>query len=79
MKSVTVHQAKTHLSQLLREVEAGETIVVARGSTPVARLVPYEHGTRRFDGVPGLLVRMDRTFDDPLDDFGPYMVALDPE
>jgi len=75
MKSVTVHQAKTHLSQLLREVEAGETVVVARGSTPVAQLVPYQHGERHLDGIPGLVVRMDQDFDAPLEDFGEYMVA----
>jgi prevent-host-death family protein len=79
MKSVTVHQAKTHLSQLLREVESGQTIVVARGSTPVAQLVPYQHGNRRLDGIPGLVVRMEADFDAPLEDFGPYMVAEDPE
>lgn len=79
MRSVTVHQAKTHLSQLLREVEAGETIVVARGATPIAQLVPYQHGRRRLGGLPGLVVRMDQDFDEPLEDFGPYMGAEDPE
>lgn len=79
MKSVTIHEAKTHLSQLLREVEAGETIVVARGRTPVAQLVPFQGGRRRFDGAPGLVLRMDEEFDEPLDDFAPYMVAEDPD
>lgn len=41
MKIVTVHAAKTNLSQLLAEVEAGEEIVVARGVTPVAKLIRY--------------------------------------
>jgi prevent-host-death family protein len=36
--TVTVHQAKTNLSELLRRVEAGERIVIARGDTPVAVL-----------------------------------------
>jgi len=39
-KVVTVHEAKTHLSRLLAEVEAGEEIVVARGAKPIARIVP---------------------------------------
>lgn len=38
MKTVTVHEAKTHLSRLLKEVEAGETIIIRRGKTEVARL-----------------------------------------
>lgn len=40
MKIVTIHEAKTHLSRLLREVEAGETIIIARGKTEIARLAP---------------------------------------
>lgn len=40
MKSVTTHEAKTHLSRLVAEVEAGEEIVIRRGSRAVARLVP---------------------------------------
>ncbi|MGA9582629.1 MAG: type II toxin-antitoxin system prevent-host-death family antitoxin [Allosphingosinicella sp.] len=39
---VTVHEAKTHLSRLLSEVEAGGEVIVARGSKPVARIVPLE-------------------------------------
>jgi prevent-host-death family protein len=38
-KVVTVHEAKTNLSRLLMEVEAGAQIVVARGKKPIARLV----------------------------------------
>ena len=40
MKSVTTHQAKTQLSQLIEQVRAGEEITILRGSVPVARLVP---------------------------------------
>ncbi len=40
MDEVTVHEAKTQLSRLLRRVEAGEEILIRRGSEPVARLVP---------------------------------------
>ena len=38
--TVTIHQAKTHLSRLLQQVEAGEEVVVCRGKLPVARIVP---------------------------------------
>ena len=37
---VNVQHAKTHLSQLLALVEAGEEVVIARGGLPVARLAP---------------------------------------
>jgi prevent-host-death family protein len=41
MATVNVHDAKTHFSRLLRRVAAGEEIIIARGGTPVARLIPY--------------------------------------
>lgn len=39
---VKVQEAKTRLSALLREVEAGSEITISRGSTAVARIVPIE-------------------------------------
>jgi prevent-host-death family protein len=35
----TVHQAKTHFSLLLKEAEAGQEVIVMRGSKPVAKVV----------------------------------------
>lgn len=37
---VNVQEAKTRLSQILQRAEQGEDVVIARGGTPVARLVP---------------------------------------
>lgn len=42
MKEVGAYEAKTHLPKLLREVEAGETIVITRHGVPIARIVPAE-------------------------------------
>jgi len=50
VESVTIHEAKTHFSKLVRRAEAGEEIVVRRGSTPVARIAPLE---RKHGGVTG--------------------------
>jgi prevent-host-death family protein len=47
VKQVNVHEAKTQLSRLLEEVEAGERIVIARAGEPVAVLAPYTAATRR--------------------------------
>jgi len=54
-KAVTIHAAKTTLSQLLARVEAGEEIVLARGKKPVAKLVPYHapRQGRRFGALRG--------------------------
>lgn len=40
MTTINVHQAKTHFSRLLAEVEGGGEVVIARAGKPVARLVP---------------------------------------
>ena len=37
---VSVHAAKTNLSKLIEAALAGEEVVIAKGKTPVARLVP---------------------------------------
>ena len=42
MKTVTTHQAKTHLSRLLKEAQAGEKIVILSGSVPVAQLTSLQ-------------------------------------
>ena len=39
MPVYSTHQAKTHLSELIRMVERGETITITRGRIPVALLV----------------------------------------
>lgn len=42
MEKVTIHEAKTTLSELIRRVEAGEEIVISRGNDPVAVLKAYD-------------------------------------
>lgn len=47
MRTVNVHDAKSQLSKLLEEVEAGERIVIARAGKPVAVLSPFRAATKR--------------------------------
>lgn len=42
MRSVNIHDAKTHFSRLVDEVASGESITIAKAGTPVARLVPLD-------------------------------------
>ena len=67
MKTVSIHAAKTNLSQLLARVEAGEEIVLARGKRPIAKLVPFgpPAATRRFGALRGV-VSVGPEFFDPL-------------
>lgn len=41
-----IHEAKTHLSQLIEQVEAGGEAVIARAGKPVVRLVRIEDGPK---------------------------------
>jgi prevent-host-death family protein len=67
-KKVTVHAAKTQLSRLLAEVEAGETVIIARGKTPIAKLVPLAPvGQRKFGAMKGQ-VALTPAFFEPLTD-----------
>ena len=64
---VNVHEAKTRLSQLLAQVEAGEVVMIARAGKPVARLCPADQleGRRVFGRDRGKYVIPD-DFDEPL-------------
>ena len=42
MEHVNIHAAKTHLSKLVERAAAGETIILAKGGKPRAKLVPIE-------------------------------------
>ena len=47
MTTITTHEAKTHLSHYLAEVEKGKEFVIARGKTAVAMLVPLKPETTK--------------------------------
>ena len=47
MSLYTTHQAKTHLSRLMDEAEAGGEVVIARGKRPVVRLVSHSEKKKR--------------------------------
>lgn len=47
MKTVNVHEAKTHLSRILEEVRAGEVFVLAKHGKPYAKLVPIDRGVTK--------------------------------
>lgn len=38
---VNTHEAKSRLSELIREAEEGVEVIVARNGQPVARIVPW--------------------------------------
>lgn len=41
MEIINIHEAKTHLSQLIASIEEGNEIIIGRAGKPVAKLIPY--------------------------------------
>jgi prevent-host-death family protein len=67
MAAVTVHEAKTNLSRLIARASRGEEVIIARGRTPVARLVPVgEVKGRRQPGAFKGKLRVGAQFFKPL-------------
>ena len=66
MSIVTVHQAKTNLSRLIEKASEGEEVIIARGSKPVARLVPIEVKGKRQPGSLKGKLRVGPEFFEPL-------------
>ena len=62
-----MHHAKTHLSRLLRQAQAGEEIVIARAGRPLVRLTPVHLPRRRRRlGTAKGRIRMADDFNAPL-------------
>jgi len=61
--SYTVHQAKTNLSKLLKQAEAGQEVIITRGKEPVAKLIALNPLQR----IPGSMKGQLRSAPDALD------------
>jgi prevent-host-death family protein len=46
-KQFNIHEAKTRLSQIIEQVEAGGEAIIARAGKPIVRLVLVEEQPRR--------------------------------
>ena len=67
---VNIYEAKTRLSELVDQASRGETVVIAKSGTPMAKLVPLSHGPKRkikFGLMKGEFIEAD-DFDAPLPD-----------
>lgn len=67
---VNIYEAKTRLSELVEQVRQGETVIIAKSGTPMAKLVPLD--TLPKSGVKFGLMKGEfmesADFDDPLPD-----------
>jgi prevent-host-death family protein len=76
MKTVSIREAKNKLTELAREVESGETIVVTRNGRPIFDLIPHRkrrgldmvagEAFLRARGLTGAAPNIPNDFDKPL-------------
>ena len=70
MQTVNIHEAKTQLSRLLEQVQAGEDVVIAKAGSPIVRLIPYAPPKRKIS-PPGAMEGegwISDDFDEPIDE-----------
>ncbi len=69
MKTINIHEAKTHLSRLAEEVAGGEEIIVAKAGQPMMKLVAIAKSPKqRKLGMLKGKMRIAKDFDTPLPD-----------
>ena len=51
MKTINIHKAKTHLSELIQQVLEGEEVIIAKYGKPLVQLKPYQPTWQRTPGV----------------------------
>ena len=78
MSYVTIEDTDSQLAQLVDQASKGEEIVVVRGTTPIAKIVPIlmeasEPRRGGFGSAKDKLIYMADDFDAPLEDFKDYM------
>ena len=73
MSLVNIHEAKTHLSRLIKKVINGEEVIIAKGNKPLVKLISIENRnpTRRI-GSARNIIKILKDFDEPLDEFQEY-------
>jgi prevent-host-death family protein len=66
MRTVNMHEAKTHFSKLVDSVMKGNEIVIAMAGKPVAKLMPIEKKPKRRPGGLKGKIKIAKDFDAPL-------------
>ena len=69
-----IHEAKTHLSKLIKLALEGEEVIIAKRRKPLVRLtvLPGVGDRPTLGSGRGLVRRIGEDFDEPLTDFAEY-------
>ena len=75
MKTIPIHEAKTHFSKLIQKALSGEEIIISKGKKPVVKIVPIPGAQedRKPGGGTGILQWISPDFDEPLEEFDDFM------
>lgn len=65
-KTIDVHEATTHFSDLLIWVREGTEVIVTEGANPFARIIPIAKESQRTPGLHVGAIQMSSDFDAPL-------------
>jgi len=81
MTQATIHQAKTHLSKLIRKALDGEEVIIANRDKPLVRLeaVREKKTKRELGSGKGLVTYIAPDFDGQLEDLDEYMETAEEE
>lgn len=68
VREVSIHEAKTHLSRLIREVLLGREVVIRKGQEPLVKLVPFQQESEspRIPGQEKGRIVIDPSFFNPM-------------
>ena len=81
MTQATIHQAKTHLSKLIRKALDGEEVIIANRDKPLVRLevVRQKKSKRKLGSGKSLVTYIAPDFDEPLEELAEYMETAEEE
>ncbi len=67
MVMTNIHEAKTHLSRLIKEVVAGKEVVISKAGKPLVKLIPYSVSKtpRKLGHLKGK-IKISKDFDEEL-------------
>ncbi len=64
MRTVDIHEARTHLSRLIEQAAAGEPFVIAKAGRPLVKMVPIDTPDRGAERRLGFLAGQAEVPDD---------------
>ncbi len=78
MKIVNIHEAKTHLSALLKLIQDGQEVIIAKKGKPIARLTEYnQKKTPRKGGQLNGKIKVSDSFDEWPEDIAKSLGIVD--